>query len=1225
MGQLIQTAHTADGYVANNNASWDICHDAASGIAASIYSWFYVESTWLNGNAKYYIDRGFLSFDTSDIPDGATIISATLTLYHESFTGYNGVTSGLLYLVNSTQASGTALANGDYDALGTTQGNSTAIWVGAAYYGSNAYVLNSTGLSWISKTGYTTLALRTNYDKNDSSPGTGVSLGFRGSFYSSNNSSNKPTLTVNYNEVPTAPTGLDPTGAEYTFDSTPTLSWTHNDPDGDAQTQRQIIVERNSDSASMWNSTVATSSQSATYAGTALVVGTLYKWKVRTKDAYGWGPFSSYSTFYSDATGRYWVGGTGNWSDTANWSISSGGAGGAPVPTTSDDVTFDANSFDAASQVVTIDSGTAYCKNMDWTGATNSPTIAGSSWIYIYGDFQVIAAMTWSHSGRIYLNAGGAHNLTSNGLSIGGELVFNTAGATWTLQDALTVHGNWIHFVKGTFDTNDQTLTCKGFYSSFTNTRVLDFGASVVYISGTFNCATSTNLTVTAGTSTIYFTGDSKIFYGGGKTYNDVVFSGDNQTITGSNTFADLELTANKQINLTSGTTQTITTLTATGSADNLITIHSTVAGTAATISDTAGTNTCDYLSLKDITAAGGATFNPGDNSVDEGGNTGWKNDWTDAANAYSSNDTYATHTSPNGKLFVKLSKDGGTTWQEIQEVTHTGTEAEKTFGDGATEKWGTNWVGDDVYDANFRVRVYAGASDSFNWVDFHTFAFDGEIGVAKKVTGIRVITEAKWDGTTTSLDHLKVAVYAGDSSMEIGNNALAGDSTNHVPAVYSADAGVWKPLATRDDAVALTLSYYFNNTASDIGGIYYEMRDNETGEAKSTLSTAGLGTGDNQALVNFATISGKPGIDKIEAGLYKVHCHAEKTAGTKPVQIYATLYKRVLAGTETLLGTSEVSELITDEVHLNLHMVLDTSTDLLTTDRLIVKFFANVGSTGSDATVALYQEGTIDCGIALNVSSSAFNNIFVRQDSGGWVNASGTWTYAGTNTHVNSNTTYSCRITVPSNATTYLSVRMKVRFTQSTGGVKHGVITKVAATEISVYLGEDYMIVNEAITDPRFSMAQEPLGFPTDPKKWDVYWTDASSRSQALPVVGTWYNISAMNLEYPIGEWLTSVQGNVGLTESAGTGRSCKCTFSTANNTESDAFWTSYGKARQASSGQIDHAFPFMRQQMVSITTVATTYYLNIATGAFGGTPDAVWFHGDIGETTILAHFALL
>ena len=41
---------------------------------------------------------------------------------------------------------------------------------------------------------------------------------------------------------------------------------------------------------------------------------------------------------------RYWIGGSGDWTDTANWSTTSGGSGGASVPTASDDVYIDANS-----------------------------------------------------------------------------------------------------------------------------------------------------------------------------------------------------------------------------------------------------------------------------------------------------------------------------------------------------------------------------------------------------------------------------------------------------------------------------------------------------------------------------------------------------------------------------------------------------------------------------------------------------------------------------------------------------------------------------------------------------------------------------------------------------------------------------------------------------------------------------------------------------------------
>ena len=51
---------------------------------------------------------------------------------------------------------------------------------------------------------------------------------------------------------------------------------------------------------------------------------------------------------------RYWVGGTGNWSNTARWSETSGGAGGASVPTAADNVIFDTGSA-SDNYTVTID------------------------------------------------------------------------------------------------------------------------------------------------------------------------------------------------------------------------------------------------------------------------------------------------------------------------------------------------------------------------------------------------------------------------------------------------------------------------------------------------------------------------------------------------------------------------------------------------------------------------------------------------------------------------------------------------------------------------------------------------------------------------------------------------------------------------------------------------------------------------------------------------------
>src|ERR1700751_5292381 len=66
------------------------------------------------------------------------------------------------------------------------------------------------------------------------------------------------------------------------------------------------------------------------------------------------------------ATDLYWVGGNGSWSNTAHWSASSGGASCSCTPTASDNVYFDANSFSANGQSVTIDV-VAHCDSMNWS------------------------------------------------------------------------------------------------------------------------------------------------------------------------------------------------------------------------------------------------------------------------------------------------------------------------------------------------------------------------------------------------------------------------------------------------------------------------------------------------------------------------------------------------------------------------------------------------------------------------------------------------------------------------------------------------------------------------------------------------------------------------------------------------------------------------------------------------------------------------------------------
>ncbi|MCD4735575.1 MAG: hypothetical protein K8R53_05995, partial [Bacteroidales bacterium] len=222
--------------------------------------------------------------------------------------------------------------------------------------------------------------------------------------------------------------------------------------------------------------------------------------------------------FINSGTGTdyFWVGGTGSWNDPAYWASTSGGVGGAGVPTILDNVFFDANSFTAPGQVVTIigdASHNANCLNMDWTGTTNDPELAGAAteFLKIYGSLTFISNMSFNFLGKVYFEATDpGHTVTCAGLILDiNDIYFNGDGGEWTLQDELNVGDERVYLNYGTLITNDQPVFADRFYSSTTNTRTLILGSSVLTIAENSVSAVTingTNLTMDAGTSLIKLT-----------------------------------------------------------------------------------------------------------------------------------------------------------------------------------------------------------------------------------------------------------------------------------------------------------------------------------------------------------------------------------------------------------------------------------------------------------------------------------------------------------------------------------------------------------------------------------------------------------------------------------------------------------------------------------------------------------------------------------------------
>lgn len=337
---------------------------------------------------------------------------------------------------------------------------------------------------------------------------------------------------------------------------------------------------------------------------------------------------------------RFWIGNGGNVDDTAHWSATTGGSGGASVPTSVDNVFFDANSFSSASQTVTMIATDFDCLDMDWTGVSNNPTINGGvNNINIYGNLTLVSGMTVTN-GYWYISAtsGTISIITANknfgSLSFGingGTATFNITGDINVPINGST--GGGLILYEGTLNVGANDVSISYFASSNTNVRTLNMGSGtwVLLDTGTvWTTATTTNLTLNTETSTLNISSTSattKTITTGAITLNTFQVTGRDIIWTGNTTVANLKLdNAGRIEGLQLGTgTKTITgDFTNNGSVGLLTILASSVGGVARTISKASGTVSIDFASIQDSTVTGGASFYAGSNSTDVSGNTGW-------------------------------------------------------------------------------------------------------------------------------------------------------------------------------------------------------------------------------------------------------------------------------------------------------------------------------------------------------------------------------------------------------------------------------------------------------------------------------------------------------------------------------------------------------------------------------------------------------------------------
>jgi hypothetical protein len=307
----------------------------------------------------------------------------------------------------------------------------------------------------------------------------------------------------------------------------------------------------------------------------------------------------------------FWVGGTGTWSATGNtqFAITSGGIATILNPTSADTVFFDANSgggtctlgSDVTCLILTMSN---YAGTLDFQSF--KITLTGNA-------TQIFAqSLTMGVAGTPIIEcsySGGTGTRTITG---------TTAGETSTITIKI-IAGTDI-FAMGS-GRRYRTVDFTGFSGSLTNTTRTIFGNLIVSSSMTLTAGTlATTFAATSGTQQITTSAKTLDFpltfngIGGTFAFQDALTQGSTRAFT----------ITNGTVQLKNGVTSVVGSFVANNA--NVKFLQSTTPGSQATLSQASGTVNVVDLTIRDINAVGGASWNAYTDfeNTDAGNNDGW-------------------------------------------------------------------------------------------------------------------------------------------------------------------------------------------------------------------------------------------------------------------------------------------------------------------------------------------------------------------------------------------------------------------------------------------------------------------------------------------------------------------------------------------------------------------------------------------------------------------------
>ena len=349
---------------------------------------------------------------------------------------------------------------------------------------------------------------------------------------------------------------------------------------------------------------------------------------------------------------RFWVGGgsANTWAaiTNTNWSATSGGANNASVPTTTDQVFFDAAS---GTRTTISNLSTAFTiQGINCTGYvgqlfhTNNITLTintGST------DSLIIpTSVNYNLGGGnchfTFTHTSGTATITLTGGTVSGTLTINAPGGTVQLgadyyQDMFLNVGGGITLTAGTFNANGYKVIIGNFSSNNANTRTVTMGTGDWYLARSNGNATVFDINNSTGLTFNKHTGGAKTYISGGVQYGKVLNGnlGTTFNVPSGVTFGDIEAPSNTlngyfhtillngsgavygnitvgagiALSFTPNSTVTVANLTVNGTRDKPSLVTANFTGTQISTVSCSGTVSLNWCALSAITFTGGGTF----------------------------------------------------------------------------------------------------------------------------------------------------------------------------------------------------------------------------------------------------------------------------------------------------------------------------------------------------------------------------------------------------------------------------------------------------------------------------------------------------------------------------------------------------------------------------------------------------------------------------------------